>query len=65
MKSSERSEYDWTKLDDIEKYKELIRMCDKEAKPKYQNIAEWELETYEGSIRDSPPLNLREAGNRV
>jgi hypothetical protein len=55
LKSSERSEYDWTKLDNIEKYKELIRMCHEEAKPKYQNVAEWELETYEGSIRDSPP----------
>jgi hypothetical protein len=55
MKSSERAEYDWTKLDDIERYKELISLCDKKAREKgSRNIAEWELEVYEGSIRDWP-----------
>jgi hypothetical protein len=56
---SRRSEYDWTKLDDIEKYKELISLCDKKAREKgSRNIAEWELELYEGSIRDWPtPLH--------
>src|SRR6266849_2782445 len=50
-----RSEYDWTKLDDIEKYQELISLCDKKAREKgSRNIAEWELEVYEGSIRDLP-----------
>lgn len=47
LKSSERSEYDWTKLDDIEKYKKLIGMCEKVARgEKYENIAEWELGVY-------------------
>lgn len=51
LKSSERSEYDWTKLDDIDKYKELIAMCDKVARAQYPNIAEWELKVYGDLIR--------------
>jgi hypothetical protein len=52
LKSSERSEYDWTKLDDIDKYKELIIRCDKVAREaEYQNIAEWELKVYKDLIR--------------
>lgn len=55
LKSSERSEYNWTKLDKIERYRELISLCDKAAREKKsQSIAEWELEVYEGSIRDLP-----------
>ena len=62
---SKRSEYDWTKLDDIEKYKELISLGDKKAREKgSRNIAEWELEVYEGSIRDWPtPTPSGEAGD--
>src|SRR5229473_6023302 len=52
LKSSERSAYDWTKLDDIERYKELISKCAEVARARNKNIAEWELENYEGSIRD-------------
>ena len=52
LKWNERSQYDWTKLDDIEKYKELISRCDEVArKEKYRNIAEWELKVYGDLIR--------------
>lgn len=67
LKSSERSEYDWTKLKKIERYKELISLCDKEARKKgFQNITEWELEVYEGSIRDLPtPAHGGETGDSL
>jgi hypothetical protein len=67
LKSSERSEYDWTKLKKIERYKELISLRDKEARKKgFQNIAEWELEVYEGSIRDLPtPAHGGETGDSL
>jgi hypothetical protein len=53
LKSGERSEYDWTKLDKIERYKELMSLCDKEAREKgSRSIAEWELKVYESSIRN-------------
>ena len=50
LKWSERSQYDWTKIDDIEKYKELISRCDHKARERgCENIAEWELEVYKES----------------
>jgi hypothetical protein len=52
LRWKERAQYDWTKLDDIEKYKELISRCGKVAREgKYQNIAEWELNVYKELIR--------------
>ena len=40
----ERGKYDWTKLDDIDKYKTLIGKCREEAGRK--SIAEWELKEW-------------------
>lgn len=37
-----RGSYDWTKLDDIGKYKELILMCKRQAGGS-MSVAEWEL----------------------
>jgi len=50
LRWNERSQYDWTKLDDIEKYKELISRCAHKARERgCENIAEWELEVYKES----------------
>ncbi|HXI24623.1 MAG TPA: hypothetical protein VNG71_12230 [Pyrinomonadaceae bacterium] len=50
LKRSERSQYDWTKLDDIESYKKLIRLCHHKSRERgCENIAEWELEVYKES----------------
>jgi hypothetical protein len=47
LKWNGRSQYDWTTIDDIERYQELIRRCDEVAREaEYQNIAEWELGVY-------------------
>jgi len=47
LTASERSKYDWTKLDDIDRYKELIQRCHVVAREaEYQNIAEWELDVH-------------------
>jgi hypothetical protein len=41
LTSKERGKYDWTKLDDIEKYKILIEKCRSQAEK--TPVAEWEL----------------------
>lgn len=44
VSSRDRSQYNWTTLDSIEKYKILISLCRKEAGGR--SIAEWELRTW-------------------
>ena len=44
LSRSERTNIDWTKLDDIEKYKSLIHKCRKKAEN--VSIAEWELKEW-------------------
>lgn len=44
LKWKDRRKYDWTKLDDIEKYRTLIHKCREEARDK--SLAEWELKEW-------------------